>query len=222
MKPNISKIQLPPSMQKVKASKHRSGELGMVKILITKDGVVPNSKAREWDNYLAKIDDDCQKQKSERLHETLKINGKRHPLPSQFEFCIVDKVPREVLKEYERDCTTGKSEVGLHGGRQHVCVRGLTDPTGKIPPGYVFLTGMANVEFPSFVAVTRFPCTESSDTRCLFVMKERPMPMAEVEWKFLCGLPFGGLIFGRPEPGKVPIPQSVASGDLDGDYYIVR
>jgi hypothetical protein len=34
-------------------------------------------------------------------------------------------------------------------------------------------------------------------------------------------LPFGAIIFSNPRPGERPLPELVASGDLDGDLYLI-
>ena len=43
--------------------------------------------------------------------------------------------------------------------------------------------------------------------------------MAEDEWKAFLARPLGELIFSNA--GERPLPESIAAGDCNGDYYFV-
>lgn len=45
--------------------------------------------------------------------------------------------------------------------------------------------------------------------------------MPQHHYDFLRELPFGVVIFGFPETGMKPLPETIANGDLDGDRYFV-
>ena len=44
--------------------------------------------------------------------------------------------------------------------------------------------------------------------------------MPPAAWEWLRGLPFGAIVFATAGDGP-PLPETVAAGDLDGDYYFV-
>ena len=53
-------------------------------------------------------------------------------------------------------------------------------------------------------------------------MSMRPNGMDEQNWKFLCCLMFGLIIFANQQKDNdEPIPPEIANGDLDGDTYFV-
>jgi RNA-dependent RNA polymerase len=45
--------------------------------------------------------------------------------------------------------------------------------------------------------------------------------MSLADWEFLNSLPFGSVIFSRPRAGSMSMPERIASGDLDGDLYLI-
>jgi hypothetical protein len=106
----------------------------------------------------------------------------------------------------------------------HANVIGLCDPThnSAIPAGRVFVTGVANLPaHVNSVVVSRFPCTSRFDQRTLQLVRTKPSAMRMDDWNELMGRSFGEIIFGRPKAGYVPIPETIADGDLDGDLYII-
>jgi hypothetical protein len=106
----------------------------------------------------------------------------------------------------------------------HAYCRGVVDPTDALPEGSVFVSGM---EVGSFgrqkqkVFMTRYPCTETSDGRLLTRITNKPKQMKAKDWRMLCSLYFGIVIFATPRSGAKPIPETLAGGDLDGDKYLV-
>jgi RNA dependent RNA polymerase len=144
------------------------------------------------------------------------------------------RIPDTVIKQYIEDsCNPNKL--------RHTCLVGLSDPTdGGIPPGTVFITGMAqyrdgNIDTYNHPApigdsifITRYPCTEArTDAHLLPVLRHRPSNMLESTWQWLNSLHFGGIIFGNPvshgnnTTAATPLPCQIANGDLDGDMYFV-
>ena len=102
----------------------------------------------------------------------------------------------------------------------HTHLVGMADPTNKLPPNSIFVTGMNGFELDELF-VTRSPCLEAKDGRVIKVVRTKPDEMANDDWDFLQSLTFGALIFGDPRPGHRPLPELIAGGDLDGDLYFV-
>ncbi|XRB01586.1 RNA-dependent RNA polymerase [Pycnococcus provasolii] len=98
---------------------------------------------------------------------------------------------------------------------------GVADPTGNLPEGHVYVTGMPADNLSSErIFVTRSPCVKPEDGRLLpIVCSTKPRGIDNVSWDWLSKLPFGALIFSTK--GNVPLPSLCADGDLDGDYYFV-
>ena len=99
---------------------------------------------------------------------------------------------------------------------QHCFLVGVADPTGALPEGHVFVTG---VECHDEVFVTRCPCVEPGDGRVFPVPMAKPTGMSNTDWDWLRGLQLGIVIFSTQ--GTRPMPLQCADGDLDGDYYFV-
>lgn len=100
---------------------------------------------------------------------------------------------------------------------QDAFVVGVADPTGAIPAGCVFVTGLQGV---NKVFITRSPCVLPEDGRVLTAIDSiRPGHMKEADWQWLQGLPFGAVVFSGKGPR--PLPAVIADGDLDGDLYFV-
>ena len=109
---------------------------------------------------------------------------------------------------------------------EHAWVVGLADPTKKIPSGHIFVTGFKEVRSwrgCKQVFITRSPCVKKEDGRLLPVITEKPSKMDESTWNWLLDLPFGGVIFSTrgSKNKRPPLASTVASGDLDGDLYLV-
>ena len=126
------------------------------------------------------------------------------------------KVPKEVVKTYEE--TVKRNKLFL----KHAYVRGVADPTSKLPPGQVFLTGVKNYNtLGEKIFVTRSPCIKSTDGKMIPVITQKPDGMSEEEFDWLQSLAFGAIIFAFPREGCKPLPELIANGDLDGDRYFV-
>jgi len=131
-------------------------------------------------------------------------------------------VPKKLLKNYKSRSITATSV-------KHGHLKGLADPTGKIPEGKCFIPGYAKNTngrrelfgkcFPK-VYVSRSPCLAPSDAKLLSVVGTKPPTMSANEWDELCSFEFGSIIFGHPEK-YAPLPCMIADGDLDGDDYFV-
>jgi hypothetical protein len=115
------------------------------------------------------------------------------------------EVPRQELKEY-----TERPE------KEDCFLVGVADPTGALPPGHVFVTGLPQLHR---AFVTRCPCVDPTDGHIFPTVHHRPGMMSEEDWKWLQALPLGAIIFSGQ--GSQPLPSLCAGGDLDGDYYFV-
>ncbi|KAL3799924.1 hypothetical protein HJC23_007397 [Cyclotella cryptica] len=105
---------------------------------------------------------------------------------------------------------------------RHTHLVGVADPTGKLPPNTVFMTGVKRGDLDvDKVFVTRPPCLEPEDGRVLELIATRPRGMSQNEWDWLNTLYFGALVFANQMEGQRPLPELIADGDLDGDLYFV-
>ena len=134
-------------------------------------------------------------------------------------------VPPRVTEYYvKKSTTTKKSGVIKSTSLQlnHCTLRGVVDPTSRIPPNTIFISGMEEMEsFPKTIFITRYPCVKASDGRLVEVMRSKPDDMAVSDYDWLNSLPLGVVIFGLPKNGCLSIPQQIANGDLDGDRYLI-
>ena len=100
---------------------------------------------------------------------------------------------------------------------------GVADPTGALPAGHVFVSGLPETTIPCvnaqrFLFVTRSPCTSAEDGRLLPVVTQQSDGMASRDWEILSSRVFGDIVF--PSQG-VALPQALSEGDVDGDLYWV-
>ena len=86
---------------------------------------------------------------------------------------------------------------------KHATLIGLADPTGSLPHGCVFLTGMGK-EMPLRVFLTRFPCTEANDGVVANVASYQDIPFESHQ--FLASLSFGAVVFPL---GNDPLPPRI-------------
>jgi RNA dependent RNA polymerase len=203
VKPGIDKIQLPPSMMKVGPS-HLDGHDTAV-ILVNTNGVFPFPAHR---------------------HAACVLLGEKAPpksfVPKRLSPMILSLlqsvgVPGDLLDQYAEEILEERGK-----NLKHASLVGLADPTGMIPSGHVYVTGIhGSSEFGPDLFVTRYPCTEKSDGTVWPLVREQPSEMSDSDWAFLQSLHFGGIIFGNPLPGQPPMPNMIAVGDLDGDLYFV-
>ena len=123
-------------------------------------------------------------------------------------------VPKEELQQYHKAFKESPEKL------QHTHLIGVADPTSKLPPNSVFLTGTMASEFRlGQVFVSRSPCVETKDGRVLNVVRKKPNEMHDNEWEWLQGLTFGALVFANPWRGDCPLPELIAGVDLDGDLF---
>ena len=205
VKPGISRIQLPSSMQKVKASVvvgNREEEENTVLFLV--NGKFPSDVNALHLPKLFRGEMPAKSFKPKALNDMILRLWQDWPIPAK------------VIHEYAEQSLEPK-------GLEHTCLVGLADPTDGIPAGMVFITGFQNTPIPDTIFVTRYPCTEATtDGHLITVLRERPLSMNEATWKWITALAFGGIIFGNPASlDEEPIPGRIAQGDLDGDLYFV-
>lgn len=200
-KKGISKIQLPPSMLKINPSEAR--DVGD-QVCLTITGIFPSVTSRHIASILAgqtPPDAFSPKKLSDMMVSVLRSLS----------------VPTCVLDEYVA-ASHGKRGSGL----EHAFCAGVADPTNAIPPGHVFIPGIRDTAASrDELFVSRFPCTEAADGKLLPVLRRKPAHMSDSAWNSLNELHFGVIVFGNPPPGCVPLPQTIAAGDLDGDLYFV-
>lgn len=123
-------------------------------------------------------------------------------------------VPRGISRRYVQASSTPEH-------LQHAFVGGVADPTGGyIPEGHVFVPGMAHFQ-RDVLFVTRCPCIEPEDGHLLPVVTSKPAGMPQEEWNRLNEQHFGTIIFGNSHNGRLPLPETIADGDLDGDLYFI-
>ncbi len=67
------------------------------------------------------------------------------------------------------------------------------------------------------VFLSRSPAMVPGDAKLLEVVGEKPADMTNENWKFLCSLRFGLVVFSAPLGEMASLPYQVGEGDLDGD-----
>ena len=202
-------IQLPPSMKKVPAStRAEHSELGY--IVVCQAGV--HTAHEGINDYIGrKFNGTLQAHKT--FEKLIKNKELKEMVCDLWSSLGVSEEVEEVLKRYKLQSCTAR-------GHNHAWVVGTADPTGRLPPDYVFIPGMGKTP-PEEVFVTRAPCLRHDDGRLLLTVTSQPRGMSHVEWAFLNSLPFGSIIFSRPRAGKMSMPERIARGDLDGDLYMI-
>jgi len=101
---------------------------------------------------------------------------------------------------------------------------GVADPTGYIPEGHIFVTGLKLKDSQQInrIFITRSPCVNPEDGRMLPLLTKKPNKMPHSTWRWLHKLPFGAVIFPLcKKEGEKSLPETIAAGDLDGDLYLV-
>ena len=199
-----AKILLPESMKKIPAStKSDVSDKGCLKVV--KAGVDPSSN-NEAVGKLPSIDQD-----SNGPPNSYKPKGLGKMMLRLLKSL---KVPDAVANNYDKMSIKKRSDVC------HSFLRGVADPTGKIPANHVFITGISNAaHFPDQIFITRSPCIKASDGRRIKVVTKKPASMTDEDYQWLNSLYFGTVIFGFPEPECKSSPELIADGDLDGDRY---
>lgn len=110
-----------------------------------------------------------------------------------------------------------------YSGVYHAWLRGTADPTGRIPKGYVYITGLKTASTRKLVKekqlfLTRTPCVKCDHALMVNVMVDKPAEMEDEQYEELESLPFGTLIFSFPSKGYMPMSE-VIDGDMDGDRF---
>ncbi|KAL7543918.1 hypothetical protein ACHAXR_013297 [Thalassiosira sp. AJA248-18] len=131
------------------------------------------------------------------------------------------------IKDVDSYVTSSTNHVNL----RHAHLKGLADPTLKLPEDKVFISGYTSnqsnerVIFGSCfkqVYVSRSPAVAPEDAKILSVVGEKTDDMSEDDWDQLCSYDWGTIVFGAPRTSSsVPLPNIIADGDLDGDDYFV-
>eukprot|EP00978_Attheya_sp_CCMP212_P009034 scaffold21264_cov42-Attheya_sp.AAC.3 len=196
-------IELPPSMQKVGPSLTNDSDERAF-LLITQGGAHPNSTNQNVGRLLdPELKDPPKSFKPKKLSDMI---------PRLWRAL---GVPKETCDEYVKKSMHRRN-------LNHAYVVGGADPTGKLPPGHVFMTGTGTGAWDrelDSIFVTRSPCIKPKDGCMVPIVKEKPETMLVEDWEWLCRRPFGSIIFASPNKGMTPLPNLIASGDLDGDLY---
>lgn len=199
-------IQLVPSMRKVPASRHPDALVNEAVLIVTQTGFHPHPRNHMIGRLLnpqhenpppASFDKDI-KPLSPMIIRQMKLEG----------------IPESVVDEYARE---SKVRRRLH----HAWLVGVADPTHSIPPGHVYCPGLSKSSnsVSTHLWITRCPCLQPGDARCLpTVCTKRPDGMSLADWEWLESLPFGAIIFADSYD-SMPLPETIAGGDLDGDLY---
>ena len=89
-------------------------------------------------------------------------------------------------------------------------IKGVIDPTGKIPENKVFISGYVphnGCREPfgkahKTVYLSRSPCLEPGDAKLVDVLGSKAKGMTSSDWSMLCGYEFGTLVFPRPRDSR--------------------
>lgn len=206
IKRGISKVQLPTSMQKVGPSK--CAEKSFQGVFVTVTGIFPSAAAINLNRLLNPQMKDPPPSGEKDL-KPLGVDAKA--------ILASIGVPEDVMSQYE-ERSRGWS------GRKHGYLVGVADPTSMLPEGTIFVTGMGVGigAGETEIFATRNPCTEIGDSLVLPRVTKRPAEMNIEDWKMLCGIHFGIVMFGKPKDrNALSIPARLAGGDLDGDLYLL-
>ena len=204
-------IQLPLSMMKVPPSNHCDAVNGAT-LVVCKNGI--HQRRGTANHYIGKyLDAKNEESPPKAFKEKIKKKLSEMVLRLWKEL----SVPTEVYEKYEKDSLQPKR-------RKHAWVVGLPDPTGLLPPGHIFVTGLRADSVGEEICnifVTRSPCIKPDDGRIIPMVTSKPDGMSNDDWEWLNGLAFGAILFANPNLGMTPIPEQMANGDLDGDLYLI-
>ena len=204
------RILMPSSMKKVEASQHPKRDESAF-MVVTQAGV-DQSKNNVYMGRLSSVNIDADPPPASFQPKKLS------PMITRLFEAL--GAPKDMVKDYAQK--SGRYSVDSEDVDciNHAYVRGVIDPTGQLPSGYVFLTGVRNEDaLGDELFVTRSPCIQVDDARMLDVITEQPEGMNDESWEYLQELPFGAIIFSFPEKGNKSLPECIANGDLDGDRY---
>jgi RNA dependent RNA polymerase len=199
-------IQLPPSMKKVPAS--RIADRSSPAYLVVCQGGIHTSLGGLNDLIGRKI------QGTLNAHKTFAgLVGRKKLNDMVLTLWSSLGLSDRELKNYAKESQKPERH-------NHAWIVGTVDPTGALPPDHVFIPGMGK-GLPEKIFVTRSPCLRQDHGRLLRTVTRQPCDMPDEDWEFLNLLPFGSIIFSRPRAGSMSMPERIASGDLDGDLYLI-
>jgi hypothetical protein len=215
-KAGIDKIQLPPSMVKVAPSRRCNDDWVCLVVKNVFPSTVNNlvSRALAGDDLGASVRKELENNLSMRASKNRQKPGIVMRLLSAL------SVPDDVMKAYEDKPPEEAT---------HTWLVGVADPTDSLPAGHIFVTGLTSTLQSSGLKklfVTRSPCILPSHGRMLPVVTQQPSGMASATWNWLQTLPIGAVLFsgeGDADGAEhgLPLPSTIADGDLDGDLYFV-
>ncbi|KAL7541843.1 hypothetical protein ACHAXR_011280 [Thalassiosira sp. AJA248-18] len=114
---------------------------------------------------------------------------------------------------------------------RHAHIKGVIDPTGKLPENKVFVSGYVAAgrqkrelfgKVHKKIYLSRSPCLDPrSDAKLVSTVGSKPRDMSPDDWDMLCSYDFGTIVFPRPRENSDPLSRIIADGDLDGDDYFV-
>ena len=192
-----AKIQLPSSMKKVGPSKSMNKRQPV--LLVNNAGMDP-SKTAAMVKQLHFVDPN-----GTNLSQLSK-KDKPKIVTDMIEWLWLGLgIPYSLVQRYIKDSSKWS-------GVNHMYLRGVADPTNKIPPDYVYITGLKSKETRDFLDknqlfITRIPVVKVEHSLMVKVMTEKPATMSESEYEWLETLPFGAIIFGFPSENMLPMSE---------------
>jgi len=208
-KQGIGKIQLFSSMKKVSKSITRSGrELVDEGVFLVVINMAPSVKHSNHERAL-----NLNLKKSPTKSATSLLKG----IPATVEGVLIGygMEPERINRYNER--------AKIFQNCMHSFLVGVSDCTnGGIPEGTLFIPGLDTSKGARNVLVTRVPCTETKDMLLLPLLSSQPQEMSLQDWKHLCSLSFGVVMFGSPANAEAKsLPEMINNSDLDGDNFCV-
>jgi len=205
-KPGIDKIQLPSSMKKVNKSQVTVSDI--VYVIFTQ--LFPSKKCEMIGRSInPRLNDP-----PESAVGDLK-NGRGVP-PMQQQLLLGTGVPEGILQDYVEKSKTRFTDCN------HATCMGVCDFTGCLPEGTIFLSGFGVGGVSKEIFISCCLCTEINDGKVLKLVTEQPKAMSDANWELLSTMKFGIVVFASPDdPLAKTMPEQMADGDLDGDWYFV-
>jgi len=206
-KRGITCIQLPSSMMKAPPSKTCDGNWAAV--------IIKNKFPSEENNQMGRLlDPDAANATGSWMDQD------RKPLSKIYKRMLIGfGVEEKVVNSYASQSKKNPKKL------KHVHLKGVIDPTGKLPENKVFISGYTTDgdnnrqlfgKVHKKIYISRSPCMEPEDAKLISVVGSKPTNMSKDEWELLCSYRFGTIIFSQSRL-SVPLPCVIADGDLDGD-----
>ena len=201
----IRKMQLPASMKKVGKSTATKKAFDTAFVLI--NSVCPSKSNIMMERHLNPHSTKAPTKSSES-----DLRGLGPMMKSMLLGC---GIPGNELERYDKETHH------QYYHRKHAYLTGVCDCTGGgLPPGTVFITGLGVGGLERKVFITRSPCTERGDAKVVLTVTEKPVNMSEKDWKHICSLAFGAVMFSSPtDANAMSLPESINNSDLDGDLF---